>query len=800
MDNILLENRFCQFTLSPQQARWSLHASPAGGPIIPGARMAVHCRLGRRRLRLQDRWEPYEVGARHQAASPHGLLEQVELLTGPDEYGLRFSLAFALPQHLPLFLWKISIQNRGAQPVFIDRIELLDAAPGFPGPPASPAFYSNGWQSWSFAGALGPQQRFPRTRLGVFRAPTDANSGTPKPGRPGLFASDVFGVLGDRATRSALLAGFLSQQQHFGSLAADLRSSQPRLRLWANGDGARLDPGASIATDWACLQGIDIDAPDPLGLYVEAVARQHGLHTPFSQQSIPTGWCSWYQFSSAGYTGDLNARDIRENLSAVQRLHDQVPLQIVQVDDGFEAQVGDWLAFNPGFSQGVAPLAAEIRQAGLTPGLWLAPFIAHPASRLAADHPDWLLRNRLGRPSNAGYLWNSFAAGLDLTHPDALAYAAEVIDTAVHRWGFPYLKLDFLYAAALPGQRRDPTRTRAQVLRAGLEAIRTAAGPEAYLLGCGCPLGPAIGLVDAMRISADTARAWRPSFSLLDPFIREEPNLPAARNACRNALTRLPFHRRWWVNDPDCLLLRPQTQLTLDEVQTVATTIALTGGSLLLSDHLPDLPPERLRIAQALLPLIGCSPRVLDWFDSSTPGRLRLDLENVIGRWSLLAMFNWEDSSQDLALHLDEFGLDGQAVWHAREFWRSESFLLKGACTFQAVPPHSVILLAVRPALTGLPVYLGSDLHVSQGLEVTAWRLDNTGLSFSLKRPGRAHGALDLALPSPPASALLNGAPLPFHPLAANLYRFPLQFYKSADLFITFPSGPSTFNFQPSTS
>ena len=183
-----------------------------------------------------------------------------------------------------------------------------------------------------------------------------------------------------------------------------------------------------------------------------------------------------------------------------------------------------------------------------------------------------------------------------------------MIDAAVHRWGFSYLKLDFLYAAALPGIRSDPTRTRAQVLFAGLTALRQAAGEETFLLGCACPLGPAIGLVDAMRIGADTARRWKPSFHRIETFFSAEPNLPAARNACHNALTRSALHRRWWVNDPDCLLARPNTELTLDEFQTIATIIALTGGSLLLSDHLPDLPPERLRRVAALLPLIGKRP------------------------------------------------------------------------------------------------------------------------------------------------------------------------------------------------
>src|SRR3990170_7071827 len=175
-------------------------------------------------------------------------------------------------------------------------------------------------------------------------------------------------------------------------------------------------------------------------------------------------------------------------------------------------------------------------------------------------HP---IQTRLGRPVNAGFGWGAFNTALDLTHPAALEYVREVVHTATQAWGFAYLKLDFLYAAALPGRYRDPRRTRAQVLRAGLEAVREAVGEETFLLGCGCPLGPAIGLVDAMRIGADVARRWLPSFKGIEFFLKGEPNIPSARNASHNALTRAALHRRWWINDPDCLLLRPETQLTL---------------------------------------------------------------------------------------------------------------------------------------------------------------------------------------------------------------------------------------------
>ena len=131
-----------------------------------------------------------------------------------------------------------------------------------------------------------------------------------------------------------------------------------------------------------------------------------------------------------------------------------------------------------------------------------------------------------------------------------------------------------------------------------------------------------------MRIGADVSGDWAPKFRGIGAFIKHEPSFPCARNSIRNILTRSAMQKQWWINDPDCLLIRPDTHLSLAEVRSLATAIGLTGGSLLLSDDLPKLPPDRLRIAQVLLPVIGERARVLDWFDAEMPEHLRLDQVN----------------------------------------------------------------------------------------------------------------------------------------------------------------------------
>lgn len=805
----VIENADIRLEVKPESGRWSVEGRYHSGPVLENVQVNLWCRRGRSRFRFGDHWRELDHFELSDAPSGPGRQPRLHFSINTGSEDINCVITFALLQERPFLLWLVELENRGKDPITVENIEMLTA--GFIyrdriGPPGvihlhhatSPttgrrgswgedlAFYSNGWQSWSYTGIYSSPDHYQTTRLGPLRLPVIHNVGTPRPWRAGLFASDMFGVLGDRRTRSAVLVGFLSQRQHFGSLECWIGNSPPALRMWANGDGARLDPGHMMSTDWAYLQFLHLDDADPLAVYTGAVASENGLMDLFNHQTTPSGWCSWYQFSGEDYSGTLKATDIQENLQSMIKMRDKLPFDVVQIDDGFEAEVGDWNLFKESFPGGVVPLARKIRESGFRPGLWLAPFIAHPNSRLVRSHPEWVLRNRLGLPVNAGFLWGSFARALDLTHPDVMAYTREVIETAVREWGFSYLKLDFLYAAALPGRHFDPTQTRAQVLRTALETIRQAAGEETFLLGCGCPLGPAIGLVDAMRIGADTARRWYPSYKGIEVIFKSEVTFPAARNACQNALTRAALHRRWWINDPDCLLVRLDTNLTLTEVQTVATVIALSGGSFFLSDHLPVLPPERLRIARCLLPVIGRRPFILDWFDSQTPERLRLDLEGAVGSWYLFGLFNWSDQAKTLKFALQELSLP-PGIYHAREFWRGEVYNLHDQHPLQIeIQPHGVVLFSVRSADPRRAQYLGSDLHISQGLEVVTWNPHLNGVIFRLERPGECEGQVDLFLPHPIQQARQDGRELTWEDLAQGVNRLSVNFTNTTTIEIDY--------------
>uniref|UniRef100_UPI003F4980BB glycoside hydrolase family 36 protein n=1 Tax=Nonomuraea bangladeshensis TaxID=404385 RepID=UPI003F4980BB len=273
----------------------------------------------------------------------------------------------------------------------------------------------------------------------------------------------------------------------------------------------------------------------------------------------PTVWCSWYQ-----YLRRVTEADILENLHAIGR-HD-LPVDVVQIDDGWQREIGDWSA------AGLDALAATIRAEGRRAGIWLAPFLVGSRSALARRHPEWL-----GREAGEG--WGQALRVLDISRPGAAEHLAGVF-AALAGLGFDYFKLDFLYAGALDGL---------EVYQEGMRLIRRAVGPEPYLVGCGAPLLPSVGLVDAMRVGPDIAPHYEPLVPDMSSYSQRTATLTTAGRSWQ--------HGRFWVNDPDCLLARP----SVEHRERWADTIRRYGGLRASSDRIAELDAWGLETTRELL-------------------------------------------------------------------------------------------------------------------------------------------------------------------------------------------------------
>ena len=97
-----------------------------------------------------------------------------------------------------------------------------------------------------------------------------------------------------------------------------------------------------------------------------------------------------------------------------------------------------------------------------------------------------------------------------------------------------------------------------------------------------------VGYVDAARIGRDIGVSWHGEYS--------------AESLLRDQLTRNHASGILWQADPDCVLLRQRFHhLTDDEVRSLLVFAGLSGGVLMTSDKLDEIPPAHAELFAALL-------------------------------------------------------------------------------------------------------------------------------------------------------------------------------------------------------
>lgn len=366
--------------------------------------------------------------------------------------------------------------------------------------------------------------------------------------------------------------------RHHSSAVAALQGADGQvLLLGALGlDVPRLAADRDTLTGWSERDG----APWFLALGTEeevftAYARRLADRLGRSDKRAGNVWCSWY-----AYYENITEHQLTKDIAALRGL----PFDVVQVDDGWERAVGDWEP-NDKFPSGMRALADRITEAGLRPGLWIAPFILHPESGTARRRPELLLRDEDGAPVVAGHNWGTGYWALDLTRPEAQDHLRETVRRVCGEWGFGYLKLDFIGAATAPGVRAGDVG-REEAYRTGLRIIREEAGPDVYLLGSGAPLLPSLGLIDGIRSGPDVAPLW-------EHHATQDPSDALARNAVVNTL-----HRLWQAPllevDPDVVYFRSRLNLLTERQRHWLRDLADICGFRAVSDPPGWLRPDEL--------------------------------------------------------------------------------------------------------------------------------------------------------------------------------------------------------------
>jgi alpha-galactosidase len=152
-------------------------------------------------------------------------------------------------------------------------------------------------------------------------------------------------------------------------------------------EGLALGPGES----WDLEEFLYSSGPNRAALLARLADRIDRNHPPLRFKAPPAGWCSWYCFGPR-----VTAKNVMDNLSVI--VHSAPQLKYVQLDDGYQPAMGDWLETGKAFGGDVQGVLQAIRKQGFEPAIWVAPFIAEAGSHVFQQHPDWFMKGEDGKP------------------------------------------------------------------------------------------------------------------------------------------------------------------------------------------------------------------------------------------------------------------------------------------------------------------------------------------------------------------------------------------------------------------
>jgi alpha-galactosidase len=530
------------------------------------------------------------------------------------------------------------IVNRGRETVNVAGVILFDLKLPFP---ASTRLYGEGFQMLSQTGGTLGQPidlgNYTDAKHYKLPAPSDAKA--------------VYGMmmLSPSASDNHLLA-FTSCRRFIGQFYLN----HPSLKVVIDTEGGELRPGEA----WQ-LESFTYQTGNDREQLLDNLASQLvANHPPLRFPSPPTGWCSWYCFGPR-----VTAQQVLDNLEFIAK---HTPgLRYVQIDDGYQPAMGDWLETGAAFGGNVQGVLKQIRERGFEPAIWVAPFVAEEKSQVFQQHPDWFVKDADGKPLRSDRVtFGGWRHGpwyvLDGTHPQVQKHFEEFFRTMKRDWGCTYFKLDANFWGAIHGGRfHDPRATRIEAYRRGMEAIRRGV-EDSFVLGCNHPIWPSLGLIHGSRSSNDIKRTW------------ERIETTARQNLSRNWQNG----RLWW-NDSDAIVLTGD--LPDNEFQFHATAIYASGGMLLSGDDLTKISAEKLAMLRKLQPPSGVAARFED--DSFRVGRVR------IGKREIVSVLNWTSAPQTVSVRL-------QRRSRLTDFWTDADLgVHSGAFEIKDMPAHSGRLL-----------------------------------------------------------------------------------------------------------
>ena len=476
-----------------------------------------------------------------------------------------------------------------------------------------------------------------------------------------------------------------------------------------------LAPGQAHSSD-PVLVSCYANPFEALERYADAV---RDLNNPPIPAKTPMGWISWY-----GYRLTMTEDSVLADADVIARHLAKYGVSLIQLDHGWQDRdiCGNWVE-NEKFPHGLPWLSERLREMGFEMGLWAAPSVASEFAPLVAEHPEALVLNADGTPLVVSERWHWEPHGcthcVDPLKPAGQQFLREFA-ALMNGYGITYLKTDFIsnWGGAVPA-------------RTGMTILREELDDTIMLRPCSTALNILLGFAGEMGIARDIGNAGG--------------NWKHMRVYTLEAASKWFMHRRFWLNSGGCLIVGDPNE-TLGEAIGRTTVLALTGGTALLSERMPELEaqPERMALVPLCLPPSDIPARPIDLFEVGRDGReyprvWHLHADAGWGQWEVVGLINWSEDPIEETVRFADLGLPPDAECLVFDFWTGTLVgRFDGECS-ATVPAGSARCLRIVP-VPDLPAVVGTDMHVTQGLvELSDVRWDEEKLTLSgeaLRAPG----------------------------------------------------------------
>lgn len=403
-------------------------------------------------------------------------------------------------------------------------------------------------------------------------------------GQTGQIHATGYTYFRNTQSNKIVFLGSVSEGSGYTYYKSDLVNN--KFSLYKDIDGKQLDKGHTLSIKVLVSQR---DQVSDLRFIWERYADYYDPQREFRNPRHLTGWSSWYNVYER-----VTEQDVLSSLQAFKK--HSYPIDVFQIDDGFQAQIGDWLNINTDkFPRGMKPLVNDIKDANFIPGLWLAPYAVGFKSKIVKENPEFLLKHPDGKFVVAGPNWGGFYA-IDIYNPEARVYLQKVFDEVIDKWGVQLLKLDFLFAAAMIPRLG---KSRGEIMWDAMDLIVELTKKRALLLGSGVTLPSTWGRLEYSRVSSDASPWWDHSV-LRVANVRERV---ATANAIVSTLNRWPMASTVFGSDPDVFFIRSNNnQLTKEEKHSLLIINMVFGQLVLMSDNVDLYDKNEHKLYSSIFP------------------------------------------------------------------------------------------------------------------------------------------------------------------------------------------------------